>query len=285
MSRGFFLSSGSFLSRLRIFLDDYFDVDGVYEFEQEMEESYRASFLKSFKKTVDGNLFSFILVDAVHNKVSQFREFWSYAKQNGFEVYVCSVEADPQLAASRNVHKRTTTEVIQLSKSFEETPGHMNTLDVRSLLQDDAIEHVEMSEASEAAANNQDETVVEEEDEATEDPSFLRASKWEILDKEEKLARLDGTGDRMKTRMAAHTSIKEWLELDDTRDDSPLRTGQKRVRWADIEQRKRQARTAQFGFVVGQRNWATQEDREAEASSALAATKIIPNRFHSEFHN
>ena len=34
----------------------------------------------------------------------------------------------------------------------------------------------------------------------------------------------------MKTRMAAHTSIKEWLELDtDTRDDSPLRTGQKRV--------------------------------------------------------
>ena len=67
-------------------LDDYFDVDGVYEYEPEMEESYRASFLKSFKKTVDGNLFSFILVDAVHNKVSQFREFWSYAKQNGFEV-------------------------------------------------------------------------------------------------------------------------------------------------------------------------------------------------------
>ena len=67
-------------------LDDYFDVDGMYEYEPEMEESYRASFLKSFKKTVDGNLFSFILVDAVHNKVSQFREFWSYAKQNGFEV-------------------------------------------------------------------------------------------------------------------------------------------------------------------------------------------------------
>lgn len=41
----------------------------------------------------------------------------------------------------------------------------MNTLDVRSLLQDDAIEHVEMSEASETSANNQDETVVEEEDE------------------------------------------------------------------------------------------------------------------------
>ena len=120
-------------------LDDYFDVDGIYEYDSEMEESYRASFLKSFKKTVDGNLFSFILVDAVHNKVSQFREFWSYAKQNGFEVnffmkvftynlflfevYVCSVDCDTHLAASRNIHKRTEEEVVQLSKSFEETPG------------------------------------------------------------------------------------------------------------------------------------------------------------------
>ena len=47
-------------------------------------------------------------------------------------------------------------------------------------------------------------------------------------------ARLDGTGDRLKTRMAAHTSIKEWLELDDTREDSPLRHGQKRVGWTKI---------------------------------------------------
>jgi len=142
-------------------LDDYFDVDGVYEYEPEMEESYRASFLKSFKKTVDGSLFSIILVDAVHDKVSQFREFWSYAKQNGFEVYVCSVDADPQLAASRNIHKRTAEEVVKLSKSFEETPGHMNTLDVRSLLQDDAIEHVEMTEAS---ASDEDRKVFEEEE-------------------------------------------------------------------------------------------------------------------------
>ena len=57
------------------------------------------------------------------------------------------------------------------------------------------------------------------------------------------------------------------------------------VRWADIEQRKTQERVAQFGFVVGQTNWASQEDRESAASSALTATKIIPSRWHSEFHN
>ena len=57
------------------------------------------------------------------------------------------------------------------------------------------------------------------------------------------------------------------------------------VRWADIEQRQTQAKVAQFGFVVGQTNWASQEDIEAAASSALTTTKIIPNRFQSEFHN
>ena len=40
-----------------------------------------------------------------------------------FQVYVCCVDADPQLAASRNIHKRTAEEVAKLSKSFEETPG------------------------------------------------------------------------------------------------------------------------------------------------------------------
>jgi len=271
-------------------LDDYFEVDGEYDYEAEMEESYRNCLLKSFKKNIDAGLFKFLIIDAVNNKSCHFKEFWSYAKQHGYEVYVCTVECDPVFAASRNTHKRTEEEVSKLAKTWEETPGHMNTLDIRSLLQDDAIEHVEMSEAA-------DETVVKEpddkseeksdlsqndEEEDTEGQSFLRASKWEILDKEEKLARLDGTGDKMKSRMSQHDSIEDWLELNE--DKKPMRQGQKRVRWADIEQRKAQARVAQFGFVVGQTNWASREDKEAAASSALTATKIIPNRFHSEFH-
>ena len=57
------------------------------------------------------------------------------------------------------------------------------------------------------------------------------------------------------------------------------------VRWADIEQRKTQARVKELGFVVGQTNWANQRDADSAASNALASTKIIPNRFQSEFHN
>ena len=40
-----------------------------YEYEPEMEESYRADFFKSFKKTVEKGYFSFIIIDAVNDKV------------------------------------------------------------------------------------------------------------------------------------------------------------------------------------------------------------------------
>ena len=67
-------------------LDDYFEVDGEYEYEAEMEESYRNCLLKSFKKNTDAGLFKFLIIDAVNNKSCHFKEFWSYAKQHGYEV-------------------------------------------------------------------------------------------------------------------------------------------------------------------------------------------------------
>ena len=69
-------------------LDDYFDCDGEYEYEAEMEPAYRGSLEKSFKKNVDGGLFPFLIVDAINEKVEHFRGMWSHAKQNGFEVGV-----------------------------------------------------------------------------------------------------------------------------------------------------------------------------------------------------
>lgn len=97
-------------------------------------------------------------------------------------------------------------------------------------------------------------------------------------------ARLDGTGERVKERMSQHASIEDWLELGE--DARPARKGEKRVRWADIEERKQQARVAEFGFVVGRRdNWASAGERDSAAAGALARTKIIPNRWSQEFRN
>lgn len=58
----------------------------VYEYEAEMEESYRSSFVKSFKKTITDGYFPFVIVDNVNDKVKYFGEMWSFAKQNGFQV-------------------------------------------------------------------------------------------------------------------------------------------------------------------------------------------------------
>jgi YLP motif-containing protein 1 len=89
-------------------LDDYFMVEQekevteegkrvkikemVYEFEAEMEESYRTSLIKSFKKTVTDGYFSFIIVDNINDKVKYFGEMWSFAKQNGFQVCGSNVD-------------------------------------------------------------------------------------------------------------------------------------------------------------------------------------------------
>lgn len=153
-------------------LDDYFTTEGKYEYEEEMEEAYRSSLLKSFKKNIDGGYFPFLIVDAVNNKLDHFQPMWSYAKQNGFEVYICEVEGDIETCATRNIHSRTEAEIKKLKSSWEAVPGHMNTLDVTSLLQDAAIPSVDMADD-----DNDDE--VEEVDRSPPPPSSSTTSRPE----------------------------------------------------------------------------------------------------------
>ena len=45
-------------------------------------------------------------------------------------------------------------------------------------------------------------------------------------------ARLDGTGEKMRSKMSQHSSIEDWLELGaEIVDRKPTKLGQKRVRW------------------------------------------------------
>ena len=57
-----------------------------YEYEAELEDTYRTSLIKSFKKQIDDGYFSFIMVDCINNLTKHYEEMWSYAKQKGFEV-------------------------------------------------------------------------------------------------------------------------------------------------------------------------------------------------------
>ena len=61
-------------------------------------------------------------------------------------MYIGSVDCDPNVCATRNVHGRTEKDIQDLHKSWEPTPSHFNKIDFSSFLQDEAIEHFEMAD-------------------------------------------------------------------------------------------------------------------------------------------
>lgn len=46
-----------------------------YEYEADMEETYRTSMFKTFKKTLDDGFFPFIILDAINDRVRHFEQF------------------------------------------------------------------------------------------------------------------------------------------------------------------------------------------------------------------
>lgn len=71
-------------------------------------------------------------------------------------------------------------------------------------------------------------------------------------------------------------SLEDYLTLDADYISRPTEPGKKRVRWADIEERKDQEHKRALGFVVGQTasDWAKIMD-DNYADKALNRTKYI----------
>ncbi|KAH8030227.1 hypothetical protein HPB51_006659 [Rhipicephalus microplus] len=106
-----------------------------YEYEAEMEDVYFSSLLKSFRKTVDGRLFSFVLVDAVLARLEQLEQFTNYARQNGFQVYICEPDClDAEECHRRNVHGRSLEDIQRIVDSWEPAPRQYPRLDCSILL-------------------------------------------------------------------------------------------------------------------------------------------------------
>ncbi|XP_064920002.1 YLP motif-containing protein 1 isoform X5 [Columba livia] len=162
-----------------------------YEYEAEMEETYRTSMFKTFKKTLDDGFFPFIILDAINDRVRHFEQFWSAAKTKGFEVYLAEMSADNQTCSKRNIHGRKLKDISRMSDHWEAAPRHMMRLDIRSLLQDAAIEEVEMEDFD---ANIEDQKEEVKKDTAEEEESelgYIPKSKWEMDTSEAKLDKLD----------------------------------------------------------------------------------------------
>ncbi|XP_044156162.1 YLP motif-containing protein 1 [Bufo gargarizans] len=246
-----------------------------YEYEAEMEDTYRSGMLKTFKKTLDDGFFPFIILDSIHDRVRHFEQFWSAAKTKGFEVYLAEISADIQTCAKRNVHGRKLKEINKMADNWEPAPRHMIRLDIRSLLQDAAIEEVEMEDSEPSAEPDQDvkkEALDEEESER----GYLPKSKWEMDTSEAKLDKLDGLKTRKRDWGSMAGCMEDYLQLPDDYDSRESAPGKKRVRWADLEEKKDADRKRAIGFIVGQTDWEKITDKSGHlAARALNRTKYI----------
>ncbi|KAJ8621544.1 hypothetical protein MRB53_030073 [Persea americana] len=131
-----------------------------YCYEPEMEEAYRSSMLKSFKKTLEEGIFTFIIVDDRNLRVADFAQFWAIAKRSGYEVYLLEATyKDPIGCAARNVHGFTSDDIQKMADQWEEAPPLYLQLDVQSLFRgDDLNEHniQEVDMDMEDAASDED---------------------------------------------------------------------------------------------------------------------------------
>ncbi|KAL5186199.1 YLP motif-containing protein 1 [Glycine soja] len=118
-----------------------------YFYEPEMEEAYRSSMLKAFKKTVEEGVFTFIIVDDRNLRVADFAQFWATAKRSGYEVYILEATyKDPVGCAARNVHGFTQEDIEKMSKQWEEAPSLYLQLDVKSLFHGDDLKESRIQE-------------------------------------------------------------------------------------------------------------------------------------------
>lgn len=70
-------------------------------------------------------------------------------------------------------------------------------------------------------------------------------------------------------------TIEEYLQQDDyVQAFDDVEPGKKRVRWADIEEKKAQEKMRAIGFVVGQTDWNRMMD-PTDGQGALTKTKFI----------
>ncbi|XP_076621042.1 uncharacterized protein LOC143341767 isoform X1 [Colletes latitarsis] len=242
----------------------------IYEYEEAMEQSYVTSLVKAFKKNITDGFFNFIILDCINEKISDYEEMWSFAKTKGFKVYVCEMEMDLQICLKRNIHNRTEDEINRIIDYFEPTPSYHQKLDVNSMLQDQAIEEVHMEDSEETLekSSQQNEDSLDSQEDVQD---IVGVSKWERMEAEDKLDRLDGLA-KKKSEGKVQT-MKDFLQVPDYYNMEDT-SGKKRVRWADLEERKEQEKMRAVGFVVGHTNWDRMMD-PTKGGSALTRTKFF----------
>ncbi|CAF1444116.1 unnamed protein product [Adineta ricciae] len=236
-----------------------------YEYDSKIEETYRKSLLKQVRKSIDDRFYPFLIVDQNNEQLVHFREVADYAEANQFQVYFVELNNDVNSCAQRNIHKRSSDDIRQIQKCWEQLPLRYEILDIRSLLQSDAIDEVEMDDAPPPTEVELNEVEDEEED----DSQITKKSKWETM-METNPDRLDGVYQRRNSSAAPSSPPIEkrlnntTISIDEQANElSPnLQSKKKKVRWADAEESALHLHKKAVGFVVGQteQDWQRMSD-------------------------
>lgn len=239
-----------------------------YEFDASLVESYQRGLIKSFKKTVDDNLFNFLIIDMVNERIDNMEEMAAYAKSRGFCTYF--IEFDPELTDlyfKQNIHDRTLEEIVELKKKWEPLPKQFIKLDISLFNQNKEIENVEMEDVIKEEPLSQNKaghvevpvtSVISKWETDTDTATVPVKSKWDLMS-EDKLDKLDGISykkqkksDQNETEFALN--MEEYMSsLNDAENSN-----KKHVKWLDTEEKKKISKQKAIGFVIGQ----SAEDRQ-----------------------
>ena len=97
----------------------FFDQVMEYEYDPQMEVTYRRSLIKLVRKSIDDRFYPFLIIDQNNEQLGHFRDMVDHAEANQFQVYFVELNNDLQLCAQRNIHHRTLADIEQVNEVKE----------------------------------------------------------------------------------------------------------------------------------------------------------------------
>ncbi|KAL1203917.1 hypothetical protein V5N11_011762 [Cardamine amara subsp. amara] len=228
-----------------------------YCYEPEVEEAYRSSMLKAFKRTLEDGAFSFVIVDDRNLRVADFAQFWATAKRSGYEAYILEATyKDPTGCAARNIHGITLDQVQQMAEQWEEAPSFYMQLDIKSFTRwddnkENGIQEVDMDmEDDFGLPERKSDISTESEGKGVTKGSYISESKWEAESS-------------AHTEKVKELSTSKWsnVDEDDETEKSQSRRRNSKSLCGSSQERLRKGKSVWWGdkggdagFSIGARN-------------------------------
>jgi YLP motif-containing protein 1 len=215
---------------------------------------------------------SLVVIDGDFCELSFYHRMWNIAvNEGGYVGYTIELNQDDDICIKYNDHRWSEATVLKKNAQMREiqTPAEHTLLDPEYLYSEFKYD-IDLNGDIFTIDVNPEEISDEESDDAT--TAKLTASKWDSSDFD-KYERMDGT----KNKTLHHATMNEYLQENDEWTMRPSTSGKKRVRWADIEEKKAQERERKIGFIVGQTDW-NRIMNDTDGKNALEKTKYIEPR-------